>query len=123
MLFLAASALAVTLQTGKTCLHDRSTETPDQLARRFAAVTVARALNTAEAQYSRRFAGSYADIPHLLSSGVLAAGATDGAQGFTVRLDLAGQGYWFEVADQQDACGFRFVSNERGLIFEAQPIR
>jgi hypothetical protein len=123
MLFLAASALAVTLQTGTTCLHDHSTETPDQVARRIAAVMVARALNTAESQYSSRYAGSYADIPHLISSGVLAAGATDGAQGFTVRLDVTERGYWFEVADQQDACGFRFVSNQQGVIFEAQPIR
>lgn len=45
------------------------------------------------------------------------------AQGFTVRLDIAEHAYWFEVVDQQAACGFRFISNEQGLIFKAQPIR
>ena len=123
MLILAASAIVVTLQAGTTCLHDRATETPDQSARRTAAVGVARAVNTAEAFYSSRNGGSYADLRTLTSSGMISDSAISGALGFIVRLDLAGQGYWFEVADQQDACGFRFVSNQQGVIFEAQPIR
>jgi hypothetical protein len=123
MLILAASALVVTLQAGTTCLHDRSTETPDQRARRSAAVRVARSLNTAEAMFATVYGGKYADIAQLTSSGALKADAANAAQGFAIRLDLSEHGYWFEVADQQDACGFRFVSNQSGVIFEAQPIR
>jgi len=123
MLILAASALAVTLQASRTCLHDRATETPDQLARRRAAVTVARLLLSAENDYSNRYAGTYADISHLTSAGALSPEATNGARGFTVRLDLTERGFWLELADQQDACGFRFVSNQQGVIFEARPIQ
>lgn len=123
MLILAVSALVVTFQAQPTCLHDRSTEAPEQAARRSAAVRVARAVNTAEALYATVNGGNYADIRTLTASGALTDAAINRAPGFTVRLDLADHGYWFEVADQQDSCGFRFVSNQQGVIFEAQPIR
>lgn len=43
--------------------------------------------------------------------------------GWTLTLDLTPQGYWFMIKDKTDPCGFAFVSNQDGLIFEAQPIR
>ncbi len=38
-------------------------------------------------------------------------------------LDVTADGYWFMVKDKTDPCGFAFISNQNGLIFEAQPIR
>ncbi len=29
----------------------------------------------------------------------------------------------FEIADKTDGCGFRYISNDNGVIFVAQPIR
>lgn len=43
--------------------------------------------------------------------------------GFKLTLDTTPKGYWFEVVDKTDACGFRFISTQTGLIFTAQPIR
>ena len=43
--------------------------------------------------------------------------------GFKLTLDTGEKGYWFEIADKTDACGFRYISNQNGLIFVAQPIR
>jgi hypothetical protein len=38
-------------------------------------------------------------------------------------FDTTQRGYWFEIKDVTDACGLRFISNQGGLIFTAEPIR
>jgi hypothetical protein len=43
--------------------------------------------------------------------------------GWTRTLDVTAEGYWFMIRDKSDACGFTLVSNQPGLIFEAQPLR
>ena len=43
--------------------------------------------------------------------------------GWRLTLDVTAKGYWFAVTDTTDPCGFSFVSNERGLILKAEPIR
>lgn len=44
---------------------------------------------------------------------------THRAAAWSVRSD----GYWFMVKDKQDPCGRAYISNQKGLIFEAQPLR
>ena len=43
--------------------------------------------------------------------------------GWQLALDVTPRGYWFAITDATDACGFRYISNEQGLIFTAEPIR
>jgi hypothetical protein len=113
-------------QTDAACLHAAGTETPVQRDRSIAAVAATRAINTAQAAHSA-LNKKYATRPEL-------AGHLDGARynladeaeivpGFKLTLDLTQKGYWFEIVDKTDPCGFRFISNQSGLIFTAQPIR
>jgi hypothetical protein len=108
------------------CLHAAGKETAEQRARSVAALGAARALNTAQAAHAGKNK-SYATREEL-------AGYVDGTRynlaqnaeivpGFTLTLDTTPKGYWFEIADKTDGCGFRYISNENGLIFVAQPIR
>jgi len=43
--------------------------------------------------------------------------------GWELRLGVTADGYWFSIRDKMDPCGLTFVSNQDGLILEAQPIR
>jgi hypothetical protein len=43
--------------------------------------------------------------------------------GWVLTLDVTQDGYWFAVHDKTDVCGFRYISNQDGLIFTAAPIR
>jgi hypothetical protein len=45
------------------------------------------------------------------------------APNFSITLDLTEKGYWLAIVDDEDACGLRFISNDRGVIFHAEPIR
>jgi hypothetical protein len=40
-----------------------------------------------------------------------------------LRLDVTARGYRFAITDTTDPSGFSVVSNERGLILEAETIR
>jgi hypothetical protein len=113
-------------QPASACLHDAGQETPGQRDRKVAALGATRAINTAQSAHSAKNK-SYATREEL-------AGYLDGARynllptaeivpGFTLTLDTTPKGYWFAVVDTTDPCGFRFISNQDGLIFTAQPIR
>lgn len=105
-----------------TCLHQRGAETPVQYNRRIAALTAARLINTAESAYSSHAgAGFYGNIDALVANNALPKAPA--VPGFEVHLDVLDRAYWFEVVDKTDPCGFRFVSNQNGLIFTAEPIR
>jgi hypothetical protein len=43
--------------------------------------------------------------------------------GWRLTLDAGDNGYWFIIQDTTDPCGFAFISNQRGQIFSAKPIR
>ena len=119
-------------QPDSACLHAAGKETPEQRDRSVAALGATRAINTAQSAYAAAQAKSgsgrlYATRPEL-------AGYLDGARynllesadiapGFKLTLDTTPKGYWFEIVDKTDACGFRYISNQNGLIFAAQPIR
>ena len=41
----------------------------------------------------------------------------------TAGNDVTERGYWFMIKDKIDPCGFAYVSNQVGVIFNAEPIR
>ena len=113
-------------QTDAGCLHAARTETPAQRDRSIAALAATRAINSAQAAHSAKNK-VYATRQEL-------AGYLDGARysladeaelvpGFKLTFDPTTKGYWFEIVDKTDPCGFRFISNQSGVIFTAQPIR
>ena len=113
-------------QADSACLHAAGQETPAQRDRSVAALGATRAINTAQSEYSRKnkryatredLAGYLDTVRYNLTEG------NDIVPGFRLTLDRTETGYWFEVADRTDPCGFRYISNQNGLIVVAQPIR
>jgi len=114
------------------CLHGPG-ETPDQTARRRAALTAARTVNNI--QYNRPEAKNNVFLGHAdLATAPFAKGMsptngislnpdTDIVPGWKLTLDVTSSGYWFMVKDSADPCGFAYISNQSGLIFTAEPLR
>lgn len=137
-MFLAAAFVAVVLtsalpstkapQAPPACRHDVSRQTPADRDRSVAALGAARAINTAEAAYAKSSSGrEYASrdelAAHLDTARYNLAANAEIAPGFKLTLDVSPKGYWFEIVDTTDACGFRYISNQTGRIFAAQPIQ
>ena len=136
MSILMAAALAAgtpAVQPGNACLHAAGQERPADRDRSIAAVAAVRAINTAQSQYAARQAQSGASTRKYATRNELQS-LVDGTRynlspgveltpGFKLTLDVFESGYWFELVDTRDACGFRFVSNQSGLILTAQPIQ
>src|SRR5437763_219617 len=110
-------------QPDSACLHVAGQETPQQRDRSVAALAATRAINTAQSSYSsknktyasREGLAAYLDtVRYNLTEG------NDIVPGFTLTLDKTEKGYWFEVVDKTDTCGFRYISNQKGLIVVAQ---
>jgi hypothetical protein len=120
------AALPEAPQAASSCLHDPSDEPVDQMRRRVAALGAARAVNNSELA-RRQKAGGYAtreELAGFIEASRYNIGANaDIVPGFTLTLDTTPKGYWFEIKDTADPCGFRFISNQSGLIFTAEPIR
>jgi hypothetical protein len=114
-------------QNAPACLHDLATETAEQAARKRSALGAARAINTAESRYAavnKRY-GTQRDLESLVDARYN-TGGEQGAEivpGFTLTLDATEKGYWLEIKDTTDPCGFRFISNQNGVIFTAHPIQ
>jgi hypothetical protein len=116
---------------GTACLHDPASESAEQLQRRRAAVGAARAINTLESKYAAAHQRQYAQAADLEQFAISSGGqigyslrpGTDVVPGFQLTLDVTAKGYWFEIKDAMDPCGFRYISNQDGLIFTAQPLR
>jgi hypothetical protein len=119
-------------QATAPCLHDTARQTPTDRDRSVAALGAARAINTAESAYaaaqakngSGRGYGSRDELaPYIDGARYDLAANAEIAPGFKLTLDATQKGYWFEIVDKTDACGFRYISNQTGVIFAAQPIR
>ena len=114
-------------QADAACLHAAGKEAPEQRNRSVAALAATRAVNTAQAAFSFMNNKNYATradlAAHLDSARYNLADEAEIVPGFKLTLDLTQKGYWFEIVDKTDPCGFRFVSNQSGVIFTAQPIR
>lgn len=92
-----------------------------------AALGATRAINTGQSKYSAEHGRTYATRDQLTGyvdpSKYSLAEGTEIVPGFMLTLDTTQKGYWFEIKDVTDGCGFRFISNQVGLIFTAAPIR
>ena len=116
---------------GQTCLHPSGSETPEQLARRRAALSAARTINNI--QYNRPEAREKVFLRHdELASAPFATKQTtsivltpdqDIVPGWRLSLDTYPGGYWFAITDTTDPCRFTYISNHSGLIYTAEPLR
>jgi hypothetical protein len=131
---LAVVGLSAVPGPAQQCLHGQN-ETPDQQARRRAAVQAARAVNTLQANQPGAASGAYLRHDQLTSSPFAAKQTSDffkslnvtpGEEllpGWELKLDVTQDGYWFMIKDKTDPCGFAFISNTAGIIYTAEPIR
>lgn len=133
ILAVALSFVPLGVALAQQCLHGTA-ETPEQLARRRAALTAARMVNNI--QYNRPEARDNVFLPHAdlatapfvkkmgpSTNGISLNPDTDIVPGWKLTLDLTSNGYWFMVKDTTDPCGFAYISNQSGLIFTAEPLR
>src|SRR5262249_8979626 len=108
------------------CLHFGGGETPEQRDRSVAGLGAARAVNTAQSEFAAKNARKYAtreQLPSVVDPHWNVSPTAEIAPGWRLTLDATDKGYWFEIVDTRDPCGFRYVSNQSGLILAAQPIR
>jgi hypothetical protein len=134
-ILLTATLLTVgrtAVQADRACLHFGGQETPENRDRSVAALAATRAINTAQAAFAAKQGkdgtGRKYGTREELQGYVDAAryNLSPNAEitpGFKLTLDSFDKGYWFEIVDVKDPCGFRYVSNQSGLILAAQPIR
>jgi hypothetical protein len=132
MLMMTTFVLFAVPAWAQQCLHGPG-ETTEESARRRAALSAMRLINTVQATKGP-------DVPRYLSHDELAAAAARSRQsaaaaklnfkpgeellpGWELKLDVTENGYWFMIKDTKDPCGFAFVSNQEGLIYTAEPIR
>jgi hypothetical protein len=116
------------------CLHEGG-ETPDQQARRKEALAAARMINTIQHNLPPARNGIFLgaeDLANMIAAmydkGVPMmrfsfAPDTDITPGWRLALDLTKNGYWFSINDVTDPCGFAYISNTSGLIYNAQHLR
>jgi len=112
------------------CLHG-PTETADQKGRRQAALTALRVINSVQAM-EKNAKGRYVGQTELATStfardGSAASGlALDRASivpGFEAKVVATADAYSVVLRDVQDPCAFAYASDEKGVIYTAQPIR
>src|SRR5690349_3381707 len=117
----AAMAAGYAVETGHgvqaqqpSCLHG-SDESADQQQRRIQALTVARQVNTVQAQTARR-TGAYQGLGQLPLTAQTPAG-------FVLHLANDGSTYSFSVTDSTDPCRFGYFSNADGVIYVGRSLR
>jgi len=49
--------------------------------------------------------------------------ASEIVPGWQLTLNKTENGYWFMIKDKTDPCGFTLISNQAGLIYNAEPMR
>ena len=134
------TVLSFVLQSGASfaqqCLHENG-EAPEQQARRKEALAAARMINTIQHNRPEARNGVFLTPEGLatLRADVMPdsrnptmqrlsfAPDTDVIPGWRLSLELTQTGYWFAIKDATDPCGFSYISNTSGLIYNAQPIR
>jgi hypothetical protein len=128
VLLVASSGAAYAQQ----CLHGGG-ESADETARRRQALTMARVVNTLQANRPAAATSPYLRHADLAVAAQNARFPTlphatlapdkDVLPGWKLTIDVGENGYWFMIKDLTDPCGFAYISNQMGVIFTAQPIR
>ena len=98
--------------TAPRCLHDED-ETQANRLRRERALTLARAINTAQGQVVQR-TGRYQQLTALGS-------LPSAPDGFEVRLYTDGAGYLLSVKDSRDSCRYGIFSDQNGFVYQMTP--
>jgi hypothetical protein len=129
--FLAGPALA------QQCLHGTG-ETAEQAARKRDALTATRTINNIQANQPGAAKGQYFRQEELAGAPFAArlrestsetvrrislSPGTDILPNWKLTLDVTRTGYWFMIKDTSDPCGFAYISNQAGVIFQGEPIR
>jgi hypothetical protein len=137
MIAFVFSTMSVVSAYAQQCLHGAG-ETPDQDARRREALAATRTINTIQANQPGAVNKVYLRHEELVNSAFAARMRESASEiakrislrpdeeilpGWKLTLDVTQQGYWFIIKDTTDPCGFAYVSNQTGLIFNAEPIR
>jgi hypothetical protein len=114
-------------QASPACLHEPGKEAPAQRDRSIAALAATRAINTAQSSFAAKNNRTYARreelAAYLDASRYNLIEGTEIVPGFELTFDRTEKGYWLMIADKTDPCGFRYISNQQGIIFVGQPIR
>ena len=135
--FMLFALLSIRPASAQQCLHGTD-ETSDETSRRRQALTAARTVNTIQANQPGARNRSY--LRHVDLSGSPYAQKLQQSTDETLKrislrpedeilpkwkltLDVTESGYWFMVKDLADPCGFAYISNQAGLIFQSEPIR
>lgn len=133
---LAAMTLVIAATTSafaQECLHgpDASAE---QKARKRDALTATRMVNNLQANrgevpplsHEQLLTSRYAQGRGGQTEAFKKLNFTPGAEilpGWELTLNTTQDGYWFMIKDKTDPCGFAYISNQTGLIYNAEPIR
>ena len=119
------------------CLHG-SNESADQAARRREALTATRTINNIQANQPGAAQGQFLRYEQLAGSPfavrmressnetvkrISLDPGTDVLPNWQMTVDVTTQGYWLMIKDKTDPCGFTYVSNQAGVILQAEPIR
>jgi len=111
---LATLVLSVPAFAQQPCLHGPNEDAAQQ-ARRHAGLTLARAINTAEANEGMRTAKKYFPLAELIVD-------LTKAGGFEPQFTTDGRTYSLILKDTTDPCHFVFSTNQMGIIFQGYPI-
>jgi hypothetical protein len=132
LMFLFFSGLVT--PPAQDCLHS-SSSSPEQQARKRAALSATRQVNTLQANGALRkgrtylsqleMAEAYAELTKTRPNAPALVFERSGEilPGWQLTFERTEIGYWFMIKDTTDPCGFAYISNENGVIYTAQPIR
>lgn len=128
LIAVAFSVVFASPSFAQQCLH-AGAESPEQATRRREALSAARLVNTLQANQPGAAQRHYlkheelmAAAPGLPATFKLVPGENI-VPAWKLTLDVTPTGYWFSIEDTADPCGFRYISNQQGLIFTAEPLR
>lgn len=99
---------------GAVCLHDADERVADR-QRREQALSLARAINSAEAQVVSR-TGRYQPLAQLGPLPTV-------PEGLDRRLYTDGDGYIYSIKDSRDPCRFGIFSDQYGTLYPLSPTR
>ena len=60
------------------------------------------------------------DAPEYAVKSISLTPGTDILPNWQLTLDVTPQGYWFMIKDKSDPCGFAYISNQQGVIYNAE---
>ena len=131
---LACGLLHAAPARAQECLHGPD-ESAEQKMRKRAALNAARGIHNLQIHRRatvepkvldlKELATRYTEDPTIARSTdpLNFDPAGDIIPGWQLTFDKTEAGYWFMITDKTDPCGFAYVSNEKALIYHAQPIR